>query len=152
MGTLFGSALAEHLPWREWKRRLALLLTVTLTANLGMISPKAAVTENSSSLVIWEIEELPEAVRKQQVTLGTKEEELELPDTLNVRVETDSDIQIASSSNMLLEMVMEEWYEVSVDWVFDSADNGELMYNENEAGVYTFEAELKDKGDRKSVV
>ncbi len=146
MGTLFGSALAEHLPWREWKRRLALLLTVTLTANLGMISPKAAVTENSSSLVIWEIEELPEAVRKQQVTLGTKEEELELPDTLNVRVETDSDIQIASSSNMLLEMVMEEWYEVSVDWVFDSADNGELMYNENEAGVYTFEAELKDKG------
>ena len=146
MGTLFGSAKAEHLPWREWKRRLALLLTVTLTANLGMISPKAAVTENSSALVIWEIEELPEAVRKQQVTPGTKEEELELPDTLNVRVETDSDIQIASSSNMLLEMVMEEWYEVSVDWVFDSADNGELMYNENEAGVYTFEAELKDKG------
>ena len=144
MGTKFRSAKVEHLPWKEWKRRLALLLTVTLVTNLGVISPKAEVTENSSALVIQEIEELPEAVRKQQVTFGTKEEDLELPKTLNVRVETDSDTEKASASNTLFDIIMEDWREVSVDWVFESADNGELMYNENEAGVYTFEAELID--------
>lgn len=144
MGKLLGSAKAEHLPWKAWKRRLALLLSVTMVANLGVIAPRAEVTQ-SSALVIEEIEELPEAVRKQQVTPGTKEEELNLPETLNVRVSSDLDTR-ASSSNVIVDMVMEDWREVSVDWVFDSADNEELTYNENVDGIYIFAAELDETG------
>ena len=141
MGKLLSLKKNVHLPWQMWKRRLALLLAVSLVANAGVIAPKAETVEDSV-LMIWEVEELPESVRRQEVALGTKEEELDFPETLNVRAATDSDARRATASDT----GEEGWRKVSVDWVFDSADNGQAMYREDQEGVYTFQAQLADKG------
>jgi len=145
---------------RRWKHVLAGLLAVSLV--LGQISPVSAAYQTSEydedeaneeyDDVIWlemdlpgqnriiAIEEFDDTCR--QVPLGSELAELNLPEQINVRQSSGADNFVASPSQARRASASDAeptgWIEVTADWV------SEPEYNGQEAGVYTFTAQLSD--------
>lgn len=159
----------------KWKRRVAVMLTIALTGNTwagGMVTSLA----DSKDSVKWSIEEvadLPEEVLNQQAGLGTTEDELNLPEYLQVIAEQqeaeDGSIMLpagksetgkATDTNWAQEATdsgqekkatdansdsqEDLWELVPVTWSLVNADNGQDAYDGGAPGTYVFEAELAD--------
>lgn len=139
----------------RWRRRLALILTMVLMVNVGIVAP-AAETVEDTGWVITGFEELPGDIRYQKVKPGTKEEELNLPKTLNAWTEAggeeeDGSLPLATESGADRATDSDGQRDglrpVPVIWTCTGGDNGLDHYDSSRSGVYTFRAEATGRWD-----
>ncbi|MDO4325313.1 MAG: leucine-rich repeat protein [bacterium] len=144
---------------KQYKQVLAVLLAVALVWNLMPNIPHAMAGQ-SSRYVVDEVESLPDEVLHQQVEYGTKKEDLNLPETLEMLIRAAADdgewedyIGTATSSNARnialsaatasdAEESGSEWRMVHVDWVLNEQFSEAAEYNGEQPGLYVFDAEL----------
>ncbi len=156
----------------KWKRRVAVILTIALTGNTwagGVVS--FADSKDSIKWSIEEVADLPEEVLNQQVNQGMTEDELNLPEYLQVIVEQqeaeDGSVMLPAGKTEAGKATDTKWAQeatdsgkgekatdsdsredswelVPVTWSLVNADNGQDVYDGEVAGTYVFEAELAD--------
>lgn len=125
----------------KWKKLVAITLTITLTGNLGVILPLAKEIDNSRQ-VIEEVAELPENVKTQKVSLGTEKDDLNLPESLKVKIELTENQFDKAEEEVIEEAVIEENI-TKVDAMEDD-DESTSLFDERKASDSDAEPDSED--------